>query len=136
MARQGYQLKKQERTRSNQDGEQLTSKRTCQHAHNYCIEKCKINIETRTKQCEIENWMMNNQCDVSAVNETGLKGNEYLGLNKGFNWFSVNRTWEKGSSGGAGFIVKNNVKLLKDVQMYDVVKNIKVGRESTNMKWC
>ena len=70
-----------------------------------------------------------------AINETGLNGNEYLGLNKGFNWFSANRTWVKGSSGGAGIIVKNNVKLLTDVKMYDVVKNIKVGRERTNMKW-
>ena len=78
---------------------------------------------------------MNNQCDVCAVNETGLNGNEYLGLNKGFNWFSANRTWEKGSSGGAGFIVKNNFKLLTDVKMYDVSKNIKVGRKSTNIEW-
>ena len=92
------------------------------------------NIRTRTKQCEIENWMMNNQCDVCAVNETGLNGDADVELNKDFNWFSANRTWEKGSSGGAGFIVKNDVKSVQIANRCEDVCFIKIGRESTNME--
>ena len=35
-------------------------------------------IRTRKKRMELEVWMKKNECDVCAINETGLNGNEYV----------------------------------------------------------
>ena len=35
-------------------------------------------IRTREKQMELEEWMKKSDCDVCAINETGLNGNEYV----------------------------------------------------------
>ena len=35
-------------------------------------------IRTREKQMELEKWMNKSDCDVCVINETGLKGNEYV----------------------------------------------------------
>ena len=32
-------------------------------------------IRTREKQMELEEWMKKSDCDVCAINETGLNGN-------------------------------------------------------------
>ena len=35
-------------------------------------------IRTREKQMELEEWMKKSDCDLCAINEIGLNGNEYV----------------------------------------------------------
>ena len=43
------------------------------------MEKRKVNRKIGVEECkELEVWMKKNECDVCAINETGLNGNEYV----------------------------------------------------------
>ena len=53
------------------------------------VEECKI--RTREKQMELEVWMKKNECDVCAINETGLNGNEYVEVSDKYKWIGTNR---------------------------------------------
>ena len=52
-------------------------------------------------------WIERSNCDICAVNETGLTGEEYMGVSArdGYSWLAANREWTKETSGGAGFII-------------------------------
>ena len=52
-------------------------------------------------------------CDVCAVNETCLTGEEYMEVSDGYSWFAANREWINGRSGGAGFIIKRGFDVSK-----------------------
>ncbi len=92
-------------------------------------------IRKREKQVELENWMVKNNCDICAISETGLNGKEYVELSQKFSWVGVNRDWEKGKSGGVGFIVRNGIE-------YEVVNSgcedvcfIKAGLRNGVYEW-
>ena len=57
-------------------------------------------IRTREKPMELEDWMTKSDCDVCAINETGLNGNEYVEVGDEYNWIGTNRDWMKGKTGG------------------------------------
>ena len=48
-------------------------------------------IRTREKQMELEVWMKKNECDVCAINETGLNGDEYVEVSDEYKWIGTNR---------------------------------------------
>ena len=45
-------------------------------------------IRTREKQMELEVWMKKIECDVCAINETGLNGNEYVEVSDEYKWIN------------------------------------------------
>ena len=67
-------------------------------------------MRSRERQSEIMDWIEISNCDVCAVNEIGLTGEEYMEVSDGYSWFSANREWTKGRSGGAGFIIKKRIR--------------------------
>ena len=66
-----------------------------------------MRMKAKLRECERSN------CDICAVNETGLTGEEYMEVRDGYSWFSANRECTKGRSGGAGFIIKKGFDLRK-----------------------
>ena len=52
-------------------------------------------IMSRVKQMELEEWLRENNCDVCAISETGLNGDEYVELGKGCEWIGANRDGKK-----------------------------------------
>ena len=62
-------------------------------------------MRSRERKSEIMDWIERSNCNISAVNETGLTGEEYMEVSDGYSWFSANREWTKGRPGGAGFII-------------------------------
>ena len=66
-------------------------------------------IRTMEKQMELEEWMKKSDCDVCAINETGLNGNEYVEVGDEHKWIGTNRDWMKGKTGGVGFIIKRSL---------------------------
>ena len=43
-------------------------------------------IRTREKQMELDDWMQKNDCDVCAINETGLNGNSNVEVCDRYTW--------------------------------------------------
>ena len=75
----------------------------------------------RVKQSEIMDWIERNNCDICAVNETGLHREKYMEVSDGYSWVAENREWTKRRSGGAGFIIKNGIRC---EEMIDKVEDI------------
>ena len=61
-------------------------------------------MRSRERQSEIMDWIERSNCDICAVNETGLTGEEYM--------LQV-ESGPKGRSGGAGFIIKKGFDVRK-----------------------
>ena len=70
-------------------------------------------MRSRERQSEIMDWIERSNCDICAVNETGLTGEEYMEVSDGYSWFAANREWTKGRYGGAGFIIKRGFDVRK-----------------------
>ena len=70
-------------------------------------------MRSRERQSEIMDWIEKSNCDICAVNETGLTGEEYMEVSDGYSWFAANREWTKWRSGGAGFISKKGFDVRK-----------------------
>ena len=47
-------------------------------------------MRTRERQSEIMDWIEKSNCDVCAVNENGLTGEEYIEVSDGYTWFAAN----------------------------------------------
>ena len=47
------------------------------------------NMRSREKRPEIMDWIERSNCDVCAVNETGLTGGEYMEVSDGYSIFMV-----------------------------------------------
>ena len=71
------------------------------------------NMRSRESKSEIMDWIERSNCDICAVNKTGLTGEEYMEVSVGYSWFASNRGWTKERSGGAGFIIKNGLSVRK-----------------------
>ena len=46
---------------------------------------------------ELEEWMKKNECDICAINETGLNGN----VSDEYKWIGTNRDWLRGKTSGS-----------------------------------
>ena len=68
-------------------------------------------IRTREKQMELEEWMKKSDCDVCAINETGLNGNEYVEVGDEHKWIGINRDWMKGKNWRCGFYNKEKLRM-------------------------
>ena len=67
-------------------------------------------LRTREKQMELEVWMKEKECDVCAINETGLSGNEYGEVSDEYKWVGTNRDWMRGKTAGVGFVIKSDME--------------------------
>ena len=63
-------------------------------------------MRSTERPSEIMDWIERSNCDICAVNETGLTREEYMEVSDGYSRFVANREWTKRRSGGAGFIIK------------------------------
>ena len=92
-------------------------------------------IRTREKQMELEEWMKKADCDVCAINETGLNGNEYVEVGDEYKWIGTNRDWMKGKTGGVGFIIKSSLECERVFCESEDVCFIKVGTQAGRYEW-
>ena len=68
-------------------------------------------------------WIERSNCDVCAVNETGLTGEAYMEVSDGYSWFAAHR-----ESGGADFIIKKGVRSEEIMDKMEDVCLVKIGR--------
>ena len=92
-------------------------------------------IRTREKQMELEEWMKKSDCDVCAINETGLNGNEYVEVGDEHKWIGTNRDWMKGKTGGVGFIIKRSLECERVICESEDVCFLKVGTQAGMYEW-
>ena len=50
------------------------------------------------------------ECDICAINETGLNDNEYVEVYDEYKLVGTNRDWMRGKSGGVGFVIKSEME--------------------------
>ena len=79
------------------------------------------NIRPRERHSEIMDWIERSNCDICAVYETGLTGEEYMEVSDGYSWFSAIREWTEWRSGGAGFII---LKRIRCEEMIDKMEDV------------
>ena len=48
-------------------------------------------MRSRERQSKKMDWIERSNCDICAVNEAGLTGEEYMEVSDGYSWFSANR---------------------------------------------
>ena len=77
---------------------------------------------------ELEEWMKKSDCDVCAINENGLNGNEYK-------WIRTNREWIKGKTGGVGFIIKRSLECERVICESENVCFLKIGTQAGRYEW-
>ena len=92
-------------------------------------------MRSRERQSEIMDWIERSNCDICAVNETGLTGEEYMEVSDGYSWFAANREWTKGRSGGAGFIIKKGIRCEEMIDKMEDVCLVKIGRSDHKFEW-
>ena len=92
-------------------------------------------MRSRERQSEIMDWIERSNCDICAVNETGLTGEEYMEVSDGYSWFAANREWAKGRSGGAGFIIKKGIRCEEIIDKMEDVCLVKIGRSDHKFEW-
>ena len=74
-------------------------------------------------------------CDVCAINETGLNGNEYVEVGDEYKWIWANRDWMKGKSRGVGFIIKRSLECENVICESEDVCFLNVGTHPGRYKW-
>ena len=92
-------------------------------------------MRSRERQSEIMDWIERSNCDICAVNETGLTGEEYMEVIDGYSWFAANREWTKGRSGGACFIIKKRIRCEERIDKMEDVCLVKIGRSDHTFEW-
>ena len=93
------------------------------------------NMRSRERQSEIMDWIERSNCDICAINGTGLTGEEYMEVSDGYSWFAANREWTKGRSGGAGFIIKKGIRREEMLNKMEDVCLVKIGRSDHKFEW-
>ena len=84
---------------------------------------------------ELEEWMKKSDCDVCAINETGLNGYEYVEVGDEHEWIGTNRDWMKGKTGGVGFIIKRSLECERVICESEDVCFLKVGTQAWMYEW-
>ena len=74
-------------------------------------------------------------CDVCAINETGLNGNKYVEVGDEYKWFGTNRDWMKRKTGGVGFIIKSSLECEMIICESVDVCFLKVGAQAGRYEW-
>ena len=93
-------------------------------------------MRSRERQSEIMDWIERSNCDICAVNETGLTGEEYMEVSDGYSWFAAYREWTKGRSGGAGFIIiKKGIRCEETIDKMEDICLVKIGRSDHKFEW-
>ena len=92
-------------------------------------------MRSRERQSEIMDWIERSNCDICAVNETGLTGEEYMEVSDGYSWFAANIEWTKGRSGGAGVIIKKGIRCEEMIDKMEDVCLVKIGRSDHKFEW-
>ena len=92
-------------------------------------------VRSRERQSDIMDWIERSNCDICAVNETGLTGEEYMEVIDGSSCFAANREWTKGRSGGACFIIKKEIRCEEMIDKMDDVCLVKIGRSDHKFEW-
>ena len=99
------------------------------------MEKCKKDEIKRERQSEIMDWIERSNCDICAVNETGLTEEEYMDVSDRYSWFAANREWIEGRSGGAGIIIKKGIRCEEMIDKMESVCLVKIGGSDHKFKW-
>ena len=73
------------------------------------MEECKEDSYERETD-EIGSVDEENECDVCAINETRLNGNEYVEVSDEYKWIGTNRDWMRGKTGWVGFVIKSDME--------------------------
>ena len=76
---------------------------------------------------DLEVWMKKNECDVCAINETGLNGNEYVEVANEYKWIGTNRDWMRGKTSGVGFVIKSDMECQRIICNSEDICFIKIG---------
>ena len=70
-------------------------------------------------------------CDIFAINETGLNGDEYVEVINLYRWVGTNSDWSKRKSGGDGFIMKadgRHEQVMCDCEDSSFIKMVMVNK--------
>ena len=92
-------------------------------------------IRTREKQMELDDWMQKNDCDVCAINETGLNVSDYVEACGRYKWIGTNRDWVKGKTGGVGFIIKRDLECKRISCDSEDICFVKIGQHDKRYEW-
>ena len=92
-------------------------------------------IRTREKQMELDDLMQNNDCDVCAINETGLNGNGNVEVCDRYTWIGTNRDWVEGKTGGVGFIIKRDLECKRISCDSKYICFVKIGKHDKRYEW-
>ena len=92
-------------------------------------------MRSRERQSEIMDWIERSKCDICVVTETVLTGEEYMEVSDGYSWFAANRELTKGRSGGAGFIIKKEIRCEEIIDKMEDVCRVKIGRSNHKFEW-
>ena len=84
-----------------------------------------MKIRMREKQLELEEWMSVYDCDMCAINETGLNGDEYVEVSNLYRWVGTIRDWSTDKSGEAGFIMKKYIRYAQGMCDFEDISFIK-----------
>ena len=84
---------------------------------------------------ELEVWMKKNECDVCAINETGLNGNEYVEVSDEYKWIGANIYWMRGKTGGVWFVIKSDMECQRIICDSEDICFIKIGAHANRYNW-
>ena len=79
--------------------------------------------------------MQKNDCDVCAINETGLNESEYVEVCDKYKWFVTNRDWVKGKTGGVGLIIKCDLECKKISCDSEEICFVNIGKHDNRYEW-
>ena len=84
---------------------------------------------------ELEVWMKKNECDVCAINKTGLNGNEYVEVSDEYKWIVTNRDWMRGKTGGVSFVIKSDMECQRIICDSEDICFLKIGAHANGYEW-
>ena len=79
--------------------------------------------------------MQKKDCDVCAINETGLNGSEYVEVCDRYTWIGTNRDWVKGKTVGVGFIIKRDLECKRISCDSEDICFVKIGKHDKRYEW-
>ena len=89
-------------------------------------------VKSVKKQKELMKGIIEKEVDVCAINETGLVGEEFVEMERGYSWIGSNRGTEEERGGGVGFIIKGGIETEILEEQEDLMA-IKIRRTRKNV---
>ena len=85
---------------------------------------------------ELDDWMQKNDCDVCAINETGLNRSEYVEVCDKYTWMGTNRDWVKWkTAGGVSFIIKRDLECKRISCDSEDICFVKIEKHDQRYDW-